>query len=135
MPTTILWFRQDLRLRDNPALHAALKNGGLVLPIYILDDAAEGAWRAGGASRWWLHHSLVALDASLRERGSRLLIAKGDSGAVLTSLRARELRTRRPSSVASFWRSLVTKLSSPVGSSHPTIGSSRGVGTPRATES
>ena len=83
---TIVWFRQDLRLQDNPALAAALKNGGAILPIYILDAAGEGDWPAGGASRWWLHHSLASLDAALRERGSRLLLARGESGAVLRSL-------------------------------------------------
>ena len=55
-------------------------------------------------------------------------------GAVLTSLRAKELRAQRASSVASLWRSLVGKLSNPVGRSHPAIGSSRRVGEPRTTE-
>jgi deoxyribodipyrimidine photo-lyase len=87
MPATILWFRQDLRLQDNPAVAAAVKNGGPVVPVYILDDAAEGDWPPGAASRWWLHHSLGRLDASLRARGSRLLLAKGESGAVLQKLR------------------------------------------------
>jgi len=84
----ILWFRQDLRLRDNAALAAALSRGEPVIPVYILDDAGEGRWRLGAASRWWLHHSLVALDAALRERGSRLLLARGDSLAVLQQLAA-----------------------------------------------
>jgi deoxyribodipyrimidine photo-lyase len=57
----IVWFRQDLRTRDNPALAAAAAHGP-VLPIFILDDSASGPlWRLGGASRWWLHHSLAAL--------------------------------------------------------------------------
>ena len=68
-------------------MSAALARGGLVIPIYILDDASEGAWPAGAASRWWLHHSLAALDASLRARGSRLLLARGDSGTILEKLR------------------------------------------------
>ena len=83
---TLLWFRQDLRLQDNPALSAAISRGGPVVPIYIWDEAAEGDWPAGAASRWWLHHSLAALDASLRSRGSRLLLARGDSRAVLGDL-------------------------------------------------
>ena len=86
MAATIVWFRQDLRLQDNPALAAARQNGGAVLPVYILDDAGEGDWPLGSASRWWLHHSLAALDAALRERGARLLLAKGESAAVLRSL-------------------------------------------------
>src|ERR1043165_739349 len=82
----ILWFRQDLRLQDNPALAAALARGGPMIPVYILDEAGEGDWPAGGASRWWLHHSLAALAASLRERGSRLLLFKGESAAILKKL-------------------------------------------------
>ncbi len=87
MPTTIVWFRQDLRLQDNPALASARQNGGAIVPVYIRDDAGEGDWPAGGSSRWWLHHSLAALAASLEARGSRLLLAQGESGSVLRSLR------------------------------------------------
>jgi deoxyribodipyrimidine photo-lyase len=82
---TIVWFRQDLRLQDNPALLAAASRGA-VLPVYILDDAGDGRWPMGGASRWWLHHSLAALDGALRDRGSRLILARGESGAVLAQL-------------------------------------------------
>ncbi|MBL9172506.1 MAG: deoxyribodipyrimidine photo-lyase [Verrucomicrobiales bacterium] len=85
---TLVWFRQDLRLDDNPALAAALARGGPVIPVYILDDAGEGGWPMGGASRWWLHHSLASLDARLRERGSRLVLARGTSAEVLRSLLA-----------------------------------------------
>ena len=83
---TLLWFRQDLRLDDNPALAAALTRGRPVVPVFVHDEAGEGAWSFGGASKWWLHHSLAALDASLRQRGSRLLIARGDSEAELRRL-------------------------------------------------
>ncbi|HRI83734.1 MAG TPA: deoxyribodipyrimidine photo-lyase, partial [Opitutaceae bacterium] len=64
-PPVLLWFRQDLRLQDNPALAAAVARGGPVIPVFILDDAGEGNWAPGGASRWWLHHALAALAASL----------------------------------------------------------------------
>jgi deoxyribodipyrimidine photo-lyase len=83
---TLLWFRQDLRLQDNPALHAALARGGAVVPVYVLDEAGEWGWAPGAAARWWLHRSLAALDASLRERGSRLLLARGDAETVLPRL-------------------------------------------------
>ena len=86
MKPCIAWFRLDLRLQDNPALHAAILRGGAVIPVYVLDDDAEGKWAPGGASRWWLHQSLGALDAALRERGSRLTVARGDSAAQLTAL-------------------------------------------------
>jgi len=86
MTPTLLWFRQDLRLQDNPALHAALARGGPIVPVYILDEAGEGRWPAGGATRWWLHQTLGALDAALRTRGSRLVLARGESGRVLADL-------------------------------------------------
>jgi deoxyribodipyrimidine photo-lyase len=57
----ILWFRQDLRLADNPALSAAVASGAPLLPIYILDDENAGEWSMGEASRWWLHQSLESL--------------------------------------------------------------------------
>ena len=86
MPATIVWFRQDLRLQDNPALVAAVARGEPVVPVFIWDETGEGDWAPGGASRWWLHHSLAALDAALRERGLRLIIRSGESGAVLVEL-------------------------------------------------
>jgi len=63
----IHWFRQDLRLSDNPALTKAATHEA-VLPIYILDDDNAGNHVMGGASRWWLHHSLQALHASMDKR-------------------------------------------------------------------
>ncbi len=75
-PPTLLWFRQDLRLADNPALVDAAANGA-VIPVYILDDATPDRWAMGGASRWWLHHSLAALDKELRALGSRLILRRG----------------------------------------------------------
>ena len=86
MTPCVVWFRLDLRLQDNPALHAAITRGGSVIPVYILDDDADGKWAPGGASRWWLHQSLGALDGALRERGSRLIVARGDSGPILAAL-------------------------------------------------
>ena len=84
----IVWFRQDLRLQDNPALNAALARRGPVIPVYILDSAGEGNRPVGPAARWWLHHSLAALGAALRDRGSRLTIARGDAAAVLRAMAA-----------------------------------------------
>lgn len=87
MTVNILWFRQDLRLADNPALHAAA--AGPVLPVYILDDAAAGEWAHGGAQRWWLHHALAALRSDLRALGLELLLLRGDAVAELGALAAR----------------------------------------------
>ena len=97
MTPTLVWFRQDLRLQDNPALHAAVTRGAPVVPVFIWDETGEGRWPAGGATRWWLHHSLAALEAALRERGSRLVIARGDSGKVLHDL------VRRTKAGAVYW--------------------------------
>lgn len=83
---TLLWFRQDLRLADNPALQAALARRQPVVPVFILDDVAEGRWAAGGASRWWLHHSLTALESQLAELGSKLIVRRGESLNVLDEL-------------------------------------------------
>jgi deoxyribodipyrimidine photo-lyase len=74
--TAILWLRQDLRLTDNPALAQALANSERLVPLYIEAPDEEGDWPPGAASRWWLHHSLNALDRELRRRGSRLLVAR-----------------------------------------------------------
>jgi len=74
---SIVWFRLDLRLADNPALNAAVKRGGPVIPVFIWAPEEEGKWSPGAASRWWLHQSLLALDASLRAIGSRLVIRRG----------------------------------------------------------
>jgi deoxyribodipyrimidine photo-lyase len=91
--TSIVWFRQDLRLRDNPALHAAVKRGEPVIPVYIWSPQDDGDWPPGAASRWWLHQSLRALDASLRQKGSRLILAKGRARDVLSVLAARTKAT------------------------------------------
>ncbi|GAB1489088.1 deoxyribodipyrimidine photo-lyase [Opitutaceae bacterium] len=83
---TLVWFRQDLRLQDNTALAEAVARGGPIVPMYILDDDGEGRWAAGAASRWWLHHSLAALQAALETRGSRLILARGGALSILRGL-------------------------------------------------
>lgn len=80
--TNVVWFRQDLRLADNPALVHALE-AGAVVPIYILDDDSAGHWSMGAASRWWLHHSLQRLNDALR---GRLQVFRGPAAAVLPAL-------------------------------------------------
>ncbi len=75
--TAIMLFRRDLRLVDNPALNAALQFEN-ILPVYIDSSAQAKDWALGGASRWWLHHSLISLQKSLREKSTDLLIAQGD---------------------------------------------------------
>jgi len=74
MQPALLWFRRDLRLSDNAALLATVKSGRPVIPCYVFDEG-----ELGGASRWWLHHSLQKLDASLRQMGSALVLRSGSS--------------------------------------------------------
>ena len=76
----IVWFRQDLRLADNPALHRAVESGAAVIPLFILEDGSDGVRAPGGAARWWLHHSLESLGQSLAKAGAPLVLRKGDRG-------------------------------------------------------
>jgi deoxyribodipyrimidine photo-lyase len=86
MNTAILWFRRDLRLADNPALHRALREAGRLVPVYVWAPDEEGDWAPGGASRWWLHHGLADLAGELEKRGCPLVIRRGDSLAELRKL-------------------------------------------------
>ena len=82
---TILWFRHDLRLDDNPALAAAAARGAVV-PVFIHAPDEESPWEPGAASRWWLHHSLEKLAAALTKVGVSLVIRSGPSLEVLRTL-------------------------------------------------
>ncbi|MES9971878.1 MAG: deoxyribodipyrimidine photo-lyase [Candidatus Thiodiazotropha sp.] len=77
-PLSVVWFRRDLRLQDNPALHGALNSGLVVVALYIHDPRPKDGWSMGGASRWYLHHSLLALQQELADIGVPLICLKGD---------------------------------------------------------
>ena len=78
MPEHVLvWFRQDLRIEDNPALAAALKTGQPLIPVFIHAPDEETPWSPGGASKWWLHHALESLDQELQAHGNRLILRSG----------------------------------------------------------
>ncbi|MEO0575582.1 MAG: deoxyribodipyrimidine photo-lyase [Pseudomonadota bacterium] len=81
--TGLVWLRRDLRIADNPALHAAVTECDAVIVLYI--DSERDYWPDGGASRWWLHHSLTALDATLTKLGTSLTIQCGDPGVVINA--------------------------------------------------
>ncbi|WP_336977636.1 deoxyribodipyrimidine photo-lyase [Altererythrobacter fulvus] len=83
----IVWLRRDLRLADQQAFHAAAA-AGPVIPVYVLDDETPRHRKMGGASRWWLHHSLAALARDLEARGSRLILRRGRCDEVLAALAA-----------------------------------------------
>ncbi|MEC9281520.1 MAG: deoxyribodipyrimidine photo-lyase, partial [Bdellovibrionota bacterium] len=78
----ILWFRQDLRVKDNPALNA-LAEVESILPIFILDDENSGEFKRGGASRYWLHKSLDSLNSSL---DSKLNLYHGKADEIIEHL-------------------------------------------------
>ena len=77
----LVWFRDELRLSDHPALHAAARSGAAMVCLYVLDEESRGlsplARPLGGAARWWLAQSLRALDAGLRAVGTSLVLRKG----------------------------------------------------------
>jgi deoxyribodipyrimidine photo-lyase len=83
LPGLVVFSVGSLRLTDNPALQAVIARGGPVIPVFLWTPTEDGRWAAGGASRWWLHGSLAALDADLRARSSRLIIRAGVSAADL----------------------------------------------------
>lgn len=83
----IVWFREDLRLSDHPALHAAAETGAPVICLYVLDETAGR--RCGGATRWWLAQSLRALEVSLEAMGGSLLLRQGPAAKVVAEV-ARE---------------------------------------------
>ena len=79
----LMWFRDDLRLADNPALVAACAGERPVVLLYILDDVSPGVRPLGAAARWWLHHSLASLSASLEKRGNRLVLRRGRAAKII----------------------------------------------------
>ncbi|MEO0369340.1 MAG: deoxyribodipyrimidine photo-lyase, partial [Pseudomonadota bacterium] len=80
---TLIWFRQDLRIKDNPALSYASEQGA-IFPVYIVDNIHSDK-PLGGASKWWLHHALTALNASLDDQ---LHVFEGDPLRIIPQLMA-----------------------------------------------
>jgi len=91
-PVSIVWFRLDLRVADNPALAAAAQRGAVV-PVFIWAPEEERPWPPGAASRWWLHHSLTALAKDL----GGLVVRRGPSLAALRQL------AQETGATAVFW--------------------------------
>ena len=96
MKPSIVWFRDDLRVADNPALRAAVDDGAAVA-LYVLDEESAGLRPHGGASRWWLHHSLLALRAELDKLGIPLVLRRGPAFEVVQEL------TTTPGAGALYW--------------------------------
>ncbi|KGQ20787.1 Deoxyribodipyrimidine photolyase [Lysobacter dokdonensis DS-58] len=97
MPSALVWFRDDLRLDDQPALQAALAQGYAPVPVYVHAPEEEGEWAPGAASDAWRRRSLTALDAGLRARGSKLVCVRGPTFESLEAL------AQRTQAEAVFW--------------------------------
>ena len=97
----VVWFRDDLRLSDHPALHAAVRTGAPVICLYVLDEASNAQLRLlGGAARWWLAQSLRALQASLKSVGATLVLRRGPAAKVIAGL------AREAGAGAVFWNEI-----------------------------
>ena len=77
----IVWFRQDLRLRDNPALYYAVRTQRPIIPLYILSETNHHSWKLGKSSAWWLHYSLMSLKSQIK-----LVIKKGSPLSIIQKL-------------------------------------------------
>jgi deoxyribodipyrimidine photo-lyase len=99
-PPIIVWFRDDLRLSDHPALHAAAKAGAPVIGLFVLDEASPGLRPLGGATRWWLAQSLRALEASLKAKGASLVLRQGPAAKVVADV------AREAGAAAVFWNEI-----------------------------
>ena len=98
----IVWFRDDLRLSDHPALHAAAKTGAPVIGLYVLDEESRTpeARPLGGAARWWLAQSLRSLQADLRSAGASLVLRKGAAANIIAEV------AREADAQAVFWNEI-----------------------------
>jgi deoxyribodipyrimidine photo-lyase len=99
-PACIVWFRDDLRLSDHAALHAAINTGAPVICLYVFDEMRDGLRPLGGAARWWLAQSLRALQASLGAIGSPLLLRRGPAAEIIGGL------ARQSAAGAVFWNEI-----------------------------
>ncbi len=101
-PPCIVWFRDDLRLSDHPALHAASKTGRPVICLYVLGEppAAPNARPLGGAVRWWLAQSLRALQQRVAVAGGSLLLRRGPAAKIIAEL------ARTTGADAVFWNEI-----------------------------
>ncbi|WP_423956260.1 deoxyribodipyrimidine photo-lyase, partial [Bradyrhizobium sp.] len=102
IPPIVVWFRDDLRLSDHPALHAASQTGAPLICLYVRDESSGGrkARPLGGAARWWLAQSLKALQASLQAAGSTLVLRRGPAAETIAAV-AQEIRAS-----AVFWNDI-----------------------------
>ncbi|GEP27581.1 MULTISPECIES: deoxyribodipyrimidine photo-lyase [Cryobacterium] len=94
---SVVWFRDDLRVGDHPALHAALARHRPIVAVYVFDDESPGVRTLGGAARWWLHQSLRSLGATLEALGGGLILRRGPAAPIITEI------ARETDAAAVFW--------------------------------
>lgn len=82
----IFWFRDDLRLADNPGLAAAHATGRPLILLYVLDEESREVRAPGGASKWWLDKSLRALGERISAKGGRLVLRRGAAEDVIAEM-------------------------------------------------
>lgn len=83
MSTALIWFRNDLRLMNNPAFIEACSHHKFLIPLYIYDEQISVL---GKAQAWWLHHSLTALNKSLSELGLNFILRRGSPLVIISQL-------------------------------------------------
>jgi deoxyribodipyrimidine photo-lyase len=91
LKTIIYWFRNDLRLRDNPAFSKACAVADRIIPVYVHDETLSSVTRWGIARtsvhrEHFLMTALSGLDAMLRQKGSRLIELRGKVTQEICSL-------------------------------------------------
>jgi len=82
----MVWFRRDLRLTDNVSLTKACAGDAPIIPLFVFDEQTPGHWSPGGATRWWLHHSLKALSQDFADGGARMILRRGPAADVIMKL-------------------------------------------------
>ncbi len=85
-PPIIMWFRQDLRISDNPALCYAVETGKPIILLFIYDIFSAGLREIGAAQKWWLHHSLVSLSKDITTLGNRLVLKRGAAADIIAEV-------------------------------------------------
>lgn len=83
---SLVWFRDDLRLSDHPALDDAARRGAPVVCVYVHDEVTPGLRPLGGAARWWLAQSLRRLQHGLARHGAALVLRRGPAAHVVAGL-------------------------------------------------
>ena len=82
----IHWFRRDLRMRDNLALHAACESDTKVIPLFIIDKEIINSKRVGAPRMKFMLNALTSLDKRLQEYGTNLLVRHGKPEEIIPEL-------------------------------------------------